>query len=180
MRLFVSQRSEYQNRCQNMPAAEPQQTGSNNSQLASPGSPAPQLSRQFGSPENLTFRGVYAASRISSILINRTSNFGRLQAPATILIFFFVFRASDKPYFVYVLWSPSREHFYIGISEDVPKRLSQHNDGVSRWTSLPRSADAPRSPILGMSANSPPQFSLGPRICFHVRCLDACRGVAQW
>jgi putative endonuclease len=45
-------------------------------------------------------------------------------------------RVSDKPYFVYVLWSPpSGQRFYIGISEDVPNRLRQHNDGRSRWSS---------------------------------------------
>ena len=44
-------------------------------------------------------------------------------------------RVSDKPYFVYVLWSPSGGRFYIGISEDVEFRLSQHNSGEYKgWT----------------------------------------------
>ena len=47
-------------------------------------------------------------------------------------------RVSGKPYFVYVLWSPSGRLFYIGISEDPQDRLRQHNDGVSRWTSAHR------------------------------------------
>jgi putative endonuclease len=37
-------------------------------------------------------------------------------------------------YWVYVLWSDKSERHYIGVSEDVPKRLEQHNAGVSRWT----------------------------------------------
>jgi putative endonuclease len=36
-------------------------------------------------------------------------------------------RVSDKPYFVYVLWSSSGRRFYIGISEDPKHRLLQHN-----------------------------------------------------
>jgi len=43
-------------------------------------------------------------------------------------------RVSDKPYFVYVLWSPSASRFYIGISEDPKIRLIQHNAGISKWT----------------------------------------------
>jgi putative endonuclease len=41
---------------------------------------------------------------------------------------------TDKPYYCYVLWSESCEKFYIGITEDVQKRLKDHNDGISRWT----------------------------------------------
>ena len=44
-------------------------------------------------------------------------------------------RVSDKPYFVYVLWSVSGRRFYIGISEDPPRRLEQHNAGkIAGWT----------------------------------------------
>ena len=44
-------------------------------------------------------------------------------------------RVSDKPYFVYVLWSPSGLRFYIGVSEDPENRLLQHNSGELRgWT----------------------------------------------
>lgn len=39
-----------------------------------------------------------------------------------------------RPYSVYVLWSPSRECFYIGVSDDPDRRLSDHNAGVSKWT----------------------------------------------
>src|SRR5690348_15678166 len=35
-------------------------------------------------------------------------------------------RASEKRYFVYVLWSDSARCFYIGISEDPHHRLQQH------------------------------------------------------
>ena len=37
-------------------------------------------------------------------------------------------------YWVYVLWSDKAQRHYIGVSEDVSKRLEQHNAGVSRWT----------------------------------------------
>ena len=43
-------------------------------------------------------------------------------------------RVSGKPYFLYVLWSPSGQRFYIGISDNTQRRLEQHNQGVSRWT----------------------------------------------
>jgi len=36
-------------------------------------------------------------------------------------------------YQVYVLQNPAGR-FYIGLSEDVPKRVRQHNEGVSQWT----------------------------------------------
>jgi predicted GIY-YIG superfamily endonuclease len=36
-------------------------------------------------------------------------------------------------YRVYVLSNPHGKR-YIGLSEDVAKRLHQHNDGVSHWT----------------------------------------------
>jgi len=36
-------------------------------------------------------------------------------------------------YQVYVLQNPSGR-YYIGLSEDVPKRLQQHNQGLSHWT----------------------------------------------
>jgi putative endonuclease len=45
-----------------------------------------------------------------------------------------VSRVSDKPFFTYILWSPSGQRFYIGISEDPSHRLDQHNQGISRWT----------------------------------------------
>jgi len=36
-------------------------------------------------------------------------------------------------YRVYLLQNPEGRH-YIGISDDLSRRLSQHNDGVSQWT----------------------------------------------
>ena len=36
-------------------------------------------------------------------------------------------------YFVYVIQNP-RGRYYIGLSEDVFARLTQHNAGVSNWT----------------------------------------------
>ncbi|MFB3924165.1 MAG: GIY-YIG nuclease family protein [Terriglobia bacterium] len=47
-------------------------------------------------------------------------------------------RVSDKPYFVYVLYSSSGKKFYIGISADPSHRLDQHNRGISRWTARHR------------------------------------------
>ncbi len=44
-------------------------------------------------------------------------------------------RVSAKPYFVYVLWSEPGRRFYIGISENPQKRLNQHNQALSGWTS---------------------------------------------
>ncbi|MCL5289356.1 MAG: GIY-YIG nuclease family protein [Acidobacteria bacterium] len=43
-------------------------------------------------------------------------------------------RVTGKPYFLYVLWSPSAHRFYIGISEDPEQRLIRHNRGLSFWT----------------------------------------------
>ena len=39
-----------------------------------------------------------------------------------------------KPYYVYVLWSTARKCFYIGVTEDLNKRLRDHNSGVYKWT----------------------------------------------
>jgi len=47
----------------------------------------------------------------------------------------FMSRVSSKPYFAYILWSPSAGRFYIGISEDPATRLAQHNSGMSKWSS---------------------------------------------
>ena len=43
-------------------------------------------------------------------------------------------RVSGKLYFAYVLWSASRQRFYIGISENPTHRVEQHNAGKSKWT----------------------------------------------
>jgi putative endonuclease len=43
-------------------------------------------------------------------------------------------RVSNKPYAVYILWSPSALRFYIGISESPKTRFAQHNAGGSKWT----------------------------------------------
>ena len=36
-------------------------------------------------------------------------------------------------YRVYLLQNPDGRH-YIGLSDELQRRLSQHNDGVSHWT----------------------------------------------
>ncbi|NOY80547.1 MAG: GIY-YIG nuclease family protein [Kiritimatiellaeota bacterium] len=33
-----------------------------------------------------------------------------------------------------MLWSPDGQRFYIGIAEDVQRRLTEHNAGISKWT----------------------------------------------
>ena len=40
---------------------------------------------------------------------------------------------SGVDYFVYVLRNPAGRH-YIGLTDDVRRRVAQHNDGVSVWT----------------------------------------------
>ncbi len=35
---------------------------------------------------------------------------------------------------VYVLYSTRTRRFYIGTTDELAKRLQQHNEGVSRWT----------------------------------------------
>src|SRR5207253_1276154 len=47
----------------------------------------------------------------------------------------FMSRVSDKPYFVYVLWSDSGGRFYTGIADDPEHRLEQHNSPAGKhWT----------------------------------------------
>ena len=41
---------------------------------------------------------------------------------------------TDRPYCCYVLWSRAAGRYYIGVTEDVDKRLAEHNAGVSKWT----------------------------------------------
>ena len=41
--------------------------------------------------------------------------------------------AEEKSYRVYVLRNRA-DRFYIGLSENTSKRLSDHNRGVSQWT----------------------------------------------
>ena len=36
-------------------------------------------------------------------------------------------------YRVYVLRN-GRGQFYVGLTDDIPRRLDQHNQGISRWT----------------------------------------------
>jgi putative endonuclease len=37
-------------------------------------------------------------------------------------------------WYVYILYSESRDEFYKGISENVERRLEEHNEGMSRYT----------------------------------------------
>ena len=43
-------------------------------------------------------------------------------------------RSIFMPYYTYILWSTTARRFYIGVTEDVSKRLSDHNSGISKWT----------------------------------------------
>jgi putative endonuclease len=58
---------------------------------------------------------------------------GRAQALG-LLLSLRMSRVSNKPYFLYILWSVSAFRFYIGISEDPSLRLTKHNTGLSKWT----------------------------------------------
>jgi putative endonuclease len=42
----------------------------------------------------------------------------------------------DMPFFVYLLQSEVDQSFYIGFSEDLQRRLEQHNAGLSTYTAL--------------------------------------------
>jgi predicted GIY-YIG superfamily endonuclease len=39
----------------------------------------------------------------------------------------------NPSYYVYVVQNPARR-YYIGLSDDVIRRVGQHNAGVSQWT----------------------------------------------
>ena len=43
-------------------------------------------------------------------------------------------RYNTGMYYVYVLWSESKQRFYVGYSNDLPRRLQEHNDGNVRST----------------------------------------------
>ncbi len=43
----------------------------------------------------------------------------------------------NRLYQVYVLQNPANR-FYIGLSEDLERRLAQHNAGESKWTAMHR------------------------------------------
>ena len=40
---------------------------------------------------------------------------------------------AESQYWVYVLRNPEGK-FYIGLTEDLARRLEQHNSGISTWT----------------------------------------------
>ena len=37
-------------------------------------------------------------------------------------------------YFVYILYSPSKDQYYVGQTNDLSKRLARHNAGYERFT----------------------------------------------
>ncbi len=39
----------------------------------------------------------------------------------------------EVPYRVYIIRNPTGR-LYIGLSDDIGRRLTQHNSGVSKWT----------------------------------------------
>jgi len=45
-----------------------------------------------------------------------------------------LFLIMDMPYLVYVLWSASHQLFYIGVTDNISRRIEQHNAGISKWT----------------------------------------------
>ncbi|MBS1979110.1 MAG: GIY-YIG nuclease family protein [Bacteroidetes bacterium] len=40
------------------------------------------------------------------------------------------------PYFVYILYSKSADHYYVGETDNIDKRLQSHQSGISRYTSI--------------------------------------------
>ena len=41
---------------------------------------------------------------------------------------------TNHTYYCYVLWSTTGHKFYIGVTDDIDRRLNQHNTGASKWT----------------------------------------------
>lgn len=39
-------------------------------------------------------------------------------------------------YYIYILYSESKDKFYVGESDDPKKRLVSHNSGISKYTSI--------------------------------------------
>jgi len=37
-------------------------------------------------------------------------------------------------YWCYVIYSSTRRQYYIGITDDVARRVQDHNSGISKWT----------------------------------------------
>ena len=37
-------------------------------------------------------------------------------------------------YWCYVIYSSSRRQYYIGVTDDVTRRVQDHNNGISNWT----------------------------------------------
>ncbi|HMP89675.1 MAG TPA: GIY-YIG nuclease family protein, partial [Kiritimatiellia bacterium] len=40
----------------------------------------------------------------------------------------------SNAYYCYVLWSSTGQKHYIGVTNDVSRRLADHNAGISKWT----------------------------------------------
>jgi putative endonuclease len=37
-------------------------------------------------------------------------------------------------YWCYVIFSSTRQQYYIGVTDDVSRRVQDHNNGISKWT----------------------------------------------
>jgi putative endonuclease len=37
-------------------------------------------------------------------------------------------------YWCYVIYSSPRGQYYIGVTDDVSRRVQEHNNGISKWT----------------------------------------------
>lgn len=37
-------------------------------------------------------------------------------------------------YWCYVIYSSARRQYYIGVTDDVTRRVQDHNNGISKWT----------------------------------------------
>ena len=40
----------------------------------------------------------------------------------------------ESPYYVYAIYSKSRNYIYVGISNNVQRRVNEHNHGYSKTT----------------------------------------------
>jgi putative endonuclease len=45
-------------------------------------------------------------------------------------------RAFFMSFYIYIIYSPATDRYYVGESDNLEKRITSHNSGVSRYTSI--------------------------------------------